>query len=77
MDGIRILMSDAETKGMYDPANFCILKNNLIEPFEGSTLQVKSLEFKFSEEDLSRTAVEVCKKRIKKMEKAANEDDNE
>jgi hypothetical protein len=59
MDGFHILMQDADTKGLYDPANFCIPKkmfrkkgtigwlidNKLIAIFEGSTLQVKSLEF--------------------------------
>jgi hypothetical protein len=53
-DGFHILMQDADTKGLYDPANFCIPKkmfrkkgtigwlidNKLIEMiiFEGSTL---------------------------------------
>mmetsp|Transcript_21701 Transcript_21701/g.56644 ORF Transcript_21701/g.56644 Transcript_21701/m.56644 type:complete len:371 (+) Transcript_21701:2858-3970(+) len=90
MDGIHLLMQEAETKGLYDPANFCIpkkmfrkkgtitwlIKNKLIETFEGSTLQVKSLEFKFSDEDLARTAVEVYKKRAeKRAEKAVDDDD--
>jgi hypothetical protein len=61
MDGFHILMQDAVTKGLCDPANFCIPKkmfrkkgtigwlidNKLISIFEGSTLQVKSLEFEW------------------------------